>query len=187
VKLHPERILVQSGPGQRIISSGGASSWQDLVLFLVTRHVGAEEAIRLSKIFLYQWHREGQLPYACMIQNVAHDDPVIREHQVWIAEHYRRSNIVTVLVRKSGLPERTFARRFKAATGYAPIHYIQSLRVEEAKQMLECSELTVEQIGREVGYEDTAYFRRLFRRLTGMAPAGYRHKFRIPGQFRKAA
>jgi transcriptional regulator GlxA family with amidase domain len=187
VSLHPERILVQTGRGHRIVSGGGASSWQDLVLYLVTKRVGPEEAIRLSKIFLYQWHHEGQLPYACMVQNVVHDDPLIRDLQTWIAKNYHRNNLVAQLTRRSGLPERTFARRFKQATGYTPLAYIQALRIEEAKQLLETGDLAVDRVGREVGYEDTAYFRRLFVRLAGLTPAAYRRKFRIPRHVRQIA
>jgi transcriptional regulator GlxA family with amidase domain len=180
VRLSDKRVLVQTGPDQRIVCSGGASSWQDLALFLVAKHGSSEEALRLSKLFLYQWHREGQLPYACMMQNVDHDDQVISDQQVWIAQNYARSNLVAELVRRSKLPESTFSRRFKAATGYTPLAYIQTLRIEEAKQMLEASTDAVELIAAEVGYEDPAHFRRLFRRLTGMSPAGYRRKFRLP-------
>jgi transcriptional regulator GlxA family with amidase domain len=181
VRLSPKRVLVQTGPDQRIVCSGGASSWQDLVLFLVAKHGSPEEAMRLSKVFLYQWHREGQLPYACMMQNVTHDDRVIVDQQVWVAENYARPNLVAELVRRSNLPESTFSRRFKAATGYTPLAYIQTLRIEEAKQMLEATTMPVEQVAADVGYEDLAHFRRLFRRLTGMSPAGYRRKFRPPG------
>jgi len=180
VNLYPERILVQTGPGQRIVCSGGASSWQDLTLFLVARHVGPAEAMRLSKIFLYQWHRDGQLPYACMIKNVSHDDPLMREQQAWLAEHYDQPNLVRELVRRCGLPERSFNRRFKAATGYTPISYIQSLRIEEAKQILETSDRPVEEVGWMVGYDDPAHFRRLFKRLTGLSPADYRRKIGLP-------
>jgi transcriptional regulator GlxA family with amidase domain len=87
---------------------------------------------------------------------------------------------IAELVRKSGLPKRSFDRRFRAATGYSPLSYIQTLRVEEAKQMLETNTVAVEQIGQEVGYEDAASFRRLFRRLTGMTPREYRRNFQLP-------
>jgi transcriptional regulator GlxA family with amidase domain len=187
VSLHPERILVQTGRGQRIVSCGGASSWQDLVLYLVTKRVGPEEAIRLSKIFLYQWHRDGQLPYASMVQNVVHEDPAIQKQQAWIAENYHRPNLVAEVTRRSGLAERTFARRFRQATGYTPLAYIQALRIEEAKQLLETGDLAIEHVGREVGYEDTAYFRRLFVRLAGLTPAAYRRKFRLPRYIREIA
>lgn len=180
VTLHADRILVQTGSGQRIVCSGGASSWQDMVLYMIAKHVGAEEAIRLSKIFLYQWHKENQLAYACMIQNVGHEDAIVHDCQAWIAQNYDKPNVVGELVRRSGLPERSFNRRFKAATGYSPLAYVQAMRIEEAKQALETSDLGVDKIGREVGYEDSASFRRLFKRITGMTPAAYRRSFRVP-------
>ena len=90
-------------------------------------------------------------------------------------------------MRESGLPKRSFDRRFRAATGYSPLAYVQTLRIEEAKQLLETSTVAVEQIGREVGYEDAASFRRLFRRLTGMAPGDYRRKFQPPSIVAQAA
>jgi transcriptional regulator GlxA family with amidase domain len=184
VKLHMERVLVQTGAGHSVVCSGGASSWQDLALLLVAKHGGTEEAIRMSKLFLYQWHRDGQLPYASMIQNVDHGDAVIARCQDWIAQHYERADIVAQLVRQSGLPKRSFDRRFRAATGYSPLGYIQALRVEEAKQLLETSTVAADSVGRAVGYQDAASFRRLFRRLAGMPPGDYRKKFQPPGLVR---
>jgi transcriptional regulator GlxA family with amidase domain len=181
VKLHEDRILVQAGAGHSMVCSGGASSWQDLALLLVAKYGGTEEAIRMSKVFLYQWHRDGQLPYASMIQNVDHGDAAILKCQTWIAQNYDRPDIVSELVGQSGLPKRTFDRRFRAATGYSPLAYIQTLRIEEAKQLLETSTTAVEAVGRQVGYEDSASFRRLFRRLAGMPPGDYRRKFQMPG------
>lgn len=180
VALHEDRILVQSGAGHSMVCSGGASSWQDLALLIVAKYGGTEEAIRMSKLFLYQWHRDGQLPYASMIQNVDHGDAAILRCQTWIAQNYERPDIVAELVSQSGLPKRTFDRRFRAATGYSPLAYIQALRVEEAKQLLETSAMRAEAVGREVGYEDSASFRRLFRRLAGMPPGDYRRKFQVP-------
>jgi transcriptional regulator GlxA family with amidase domain len=166
--------------GHSIVCSGGASSWQDLALLLIARHAGTQEAIRISKLFLYQWHRDGQLPYASMIANVDHGDTTILNCQTWLAHNYERADIVAELVRQSGLPKRTFDRRFRAATGYSPLAYIQALRIEEAKQLLETGAATIEAVAREVGYEDLASFRRLFRRLAGMAPGDYRRKFQVP-------
>jgi transcriptional regulator GlxA family with amidase domain len=180
IKLHEDRVLVQSGPGHSIVCSGGASSWQDLALLLIAKHSGTEEAIRISKLFLYQWHRDGQLPFASMIQNVGHGDATIRECQTWLAQNYDRADVVAQLVKRSDLPKRTFDRRFKAATGYSPLAYVQTLRIEEAKQLLERGSAPVETVGREVGYEDAAAFRRLFRRQAGLPPGEYRRRFQIP-------
>jgi transcriptional regulator GlxA family with amidase domain len=180
VDLQENRILVHSGPGHSLVCSGGASSWQDLCLYMIARHGGMAEALRISKLFLYQWHSDGQQPYASMVANVGHEDAAIRPCQAWLAEHYDHPDAVREAVVRSGLPKRTFDRRFRAATGYAPLAYVQSIRIEEAKQLLETGEVPIEEIARQVGYEDTASFRRLFRRLVGMTPGDYRRKFKVP-------
>lgn len=180
VHLQENRILVHSGPGHSLVCSGGASSWQDLCLYMIAYHGGIEEALRISKIFLYQWHRDGQQPYASMVANVGHGDAAIQRCQTWLAEHYDVPDAAREAAARSGLPKRTFDRRFRAATGYAPLAYVQSLRIEESKQLLETCEAPVEEISRQVGYEDPASFRRLFRRLVGMTPGEYRRKFQVP-------
>jgi transcriptional regulator GlxA family with amidase domain len=68
------------------------------------------------------------------------------------------------MTKLSGLPERSFIRRFSKAAGMSPLDYVHSLRLEEAKQMLEIEDLSVEAIANEVGYEDASFFGRLFRR-----------------------
>lgn len=180
VRVHADRLLVPTGPGHRIVCCGGASSWQDLCLMLIARHVGADEAIRVAKIFLYQWHQEGQSAYASLLCGVRHEDGVIDRLQTWLADNYHRHDVVFTLTALSNLPKRTLDRRFRRATGYAPLAYVQALRIEEAKQMLETSDASIEAISLDVGYEDVPHFRRLFRRLTGMRPSDYRKKFRVP-------
>ena len=108
----------------------------------------------------------------------AEGDAVIADCQEWIAENYAVESPVQAMAERSGLNPRTFTRRFKASTGYQPIEYVQALRVEEAKQMLETSEQGVDEIAALVGYEDTTSFRRLFKRKAGLTPAAYRRKFR---------
>ena len=81
------------------------------------------------------------------------------------------------MTKLSGLPERTFIRRFIKATGLSPLEYVHALRLEEAKQMLETEDEPVEAIALEVGYEDASFFNRLFRRKVGLTPAQYRRRF----------
>jgi transcriptional regulator GlxA family with amidase domain len=140
-----------------------------------------------SFAFLHQWHRDGQLPYASMIANVKHGDAVILRCQTWLGENYERPDVIAAVVSYSGLPKRTFDRRFRAATGYAPLAYVQALRIEEAKHLLETGSMPVDAIAAEVGYEDTASFRRLFQRIAGVPPGGYRRKFQLPDIVTKAA
>lgn len=77
-------------------------------------------------------------------------------------------------------PGRTFKRRFKRATGYSPIAYVQHLRVEEAKRRLERTSEPIDKISWSVGYEDPAFFRRLFKRTTRITPGAYRRRFQLP-------
>jgi transcriptional regulator GlxA family with amidase domain len=81
------------------------------------------------------------------------------------------------MVARSGLSARTFARRFQKATGLAPLAYVQNLRIERAKQLLEGSEAPVDDISAEVGYEDASFFRRVFKRTVGLRPVDYRRRF----------
>jgi transcriptional regulator GlxA family with amidase domain len=178
VRLAVERVLVPAGPDHRIVTCGGPSSWEDLSLYLIARFRGQAEAVRTAKIFLFGDRSEGQLPYAAMVRPRQHLDRIVADNQVWIAQNYDTANPVSKMVERSGLPDRTFKRRFRAATGYTPVAYVQALRIEEAKQMLESTAESTEEIARQVGYEDTAFFGRLFKRRTGMTPARYRQRYR---------
>jgi transcriptional regulator GlxA family with amidase domain len=78
------------------------------------------------------------------------------------------------------LTPRSLERRFRQATGRSPIDYVQRLRVEEAKRRLERSDVPIDEISWNIGYENAAFFRRLFKRLTRLNPSEYRHRFRMP-------
>lgn len=178
VELHAERIVIPAGDDRRIVTCGGSSSWEDLALYLIGHFWGQEEAVRTAKIFLFGDRSEGQLPYAAMKRAANHEDALIADCQAWVAMHYADPMPVARMVEHSGLPERTFKRRFKRATGFAPLDYVQALRVEEAKQILETTDDPVDAIAPQVGYEDPTSFRRLFKRMTGITPYRYRQRFR---------
>ena len=181
VDLRIREVMVPDGPDGRIVTSGGAASWEDLVLHLIARFCGDMEARRMAKSFLMGDRSDGQLPYAAMVRPRAHDDPAIADCQQWIADHYAAPNPVSRMVVRAGLPERSFKRRFRRATGFTPVAYVQTLRMEEAKQLLETTDGSTEQVGAAVGYEDPAFFRRLFKRHTGITPARYRQRFQGGG------
>ena len=183
VRVHPARALVASGDGQRIITAGGGTSWQDLALFLVARFFGLEEAMQVAKVYLMDWHRHGQLPFSALARSRQTEDQSIATIQEWIAEHYREAAPVAAMATRSGLAERSFKRRFTKSTGMSPMEYVHTLRLEEAKQVLETTGIPVEAVANEVGYEDASFFRRLFRRKVGLTPVEYRRRF---GSFREA-
>jgi transcriptional regulator GlxA family with amidase domain len=181
VKLQENAILCLSGERDRIVTAGAVASWQELALHLITRLCGPKEALRTTKIFLLSDHSGGQLPFAVVTPRIQQTDAVIGDCQVWIAENYASSNPVAGMTARAGLNPRTFARRFRSATETQPMDYVHAIRIEEAKQLLESSDISVEEIGQAVGYEDPTSFRRLFKRKGGLTPAAYRRKFTVLG------
>ena len=177
VKIDLRQSLVLSGEAQRIITAGGGSSWQDLALYLIARYVGLTEAMEVAKVYMLQWHDLGQQPFASLLSFRQTSDAVINKCQDWVARNYQTQSPVAAMIGLAGLPERSFMRRFANATGMTPLDYVHALRLEEAKQMLETGDLPVEAIANEVGYEDTSFFGRLFRRKVGLTPAQYRLRF----------
>jgi transcriptional regulator GlxA family with amidase domain len=105
------------------------------------------------------------------------EDAVIARCQSWLADHYAEPSPVAAMIAMSGLAERSFNRRFVQATGTTPLQYVHAVRIEEAKQLLETSDLAIEAIANEVGYEDSSFFGRLFSRNVGVTPAQYRRRF----------
>lgn len=180
VEVHPDRVLVVAGERQELVTSGASMTWHDLVLYLIARFAGATEAQAVARQFALQWHQDGLAPYIVFEGRGDHGDAAVKAAQDWIAGHFSVANPMEEMVRRSGLAERTFKRRFTAATGLSPIAYVQRLRIEDAKRRLERTEAPVDEIGWQVGYEDPAFFRRLFKRLAGVAPGAYRRRFRIP-------
>lgn len=180
VPISPEKTLVVAGERGQFVSSGASMSWHDLALYLIASHVGPTAAQTVAKFFALQWHRDGLAPYMVFEGRSDHGDAAIRDAQAWLAKHFSVADPVEEMIRRSGLAERTFNRRFSAATGHAPLAYVQQLRIADAKRRLERTDDSVEEIGWRVGYEDPAFFRRLFKRLTGVTPGHYRRQFQIP-------
>jgi transcriptional regulator GlxA family with amidase domain len=180
VVLRLDEALVISGEGGRLVTSGAASAWHDLALYLIARHVGPATAQAMARFHLLQWHRGGQSAFQVFDPGTDHGDAVVLAAQRWIADNFAVAAPVAEMVRRSGLSSRTFKRRFRAATGETTISYVQRIRIERAKRALETGGAPIEKISWAVGYEDAASFRRLFKRLTGLTPGEYRRRFQLP-------
>jgi transcriptional regulator GlxA family with amidase domain len=177
VRFRPEPNLVFADATGRIVTAGGTTSWHDLAIHIISRYSSPGEALRIAKVYLLKWHGEGQLPYAALVRRNPHADSVVRSCEQWLGEHYRETGAIKKIVELASIPERTLKRRFKAATGNTLIEYLQNLRVEAAKQLLESGQLPVDEISVAVSYEDPSFFRRLFKRRTGLTPSQYRRMF----------
>ncbi len=180
VSIHPEQVLVVAGQRNELITSGASMTWHDLVLYLIARHAGATAAQTVARYFALQWHQDGLAPYMVFEGRRDHGDRAIQTAQDWLSSHFSVANSLEEMVKRAGLTERTFKRRFTQATGMSPIAYVQRLRIEEAKRRLERTEASVDEISWQVGYEEPAFFRRLFKRVTGLAPGSYRRRFQVP-------
>ncbi|WP_366554469.1 GlxA family transcriptional regulator [Aquibaculum sediminis] len=181
IELRLDEVLITAGEREEFAMSGGAASWQDLVLYLIGRFVSPVAAQAVAKFELLERHAEGQAPYLPFLPNTQHGDGMVRRQQDWLDRNFAVARPVAEMTRRSGLSARAFERRFKRATGFGPIAYVHELRVAEAKQKLERTEISIDQISWEVGYEDAAAFRRLFKRIARVTPSTYRRKFAPAG------
>ncbi len=177
VRFRPEKVLELAHEQERIITSGGVTSWQDLALHLIARLCGSARAAETAKVFLLDCHPDGQLPYSAMTRIMHGDDAAIVRAVSWFDGNYAVPHPVSAMASEAGLLPRTFARRFIAATGRRPIEHVHAVRMETARLILEQGAAGIDQVGYEVGYEDPTFFRRLFRRTTGLTPAAYRRKY----------
>ena len=181
VKFEPEPNLCFADTSGRIVTAGGTSSWHDLAIHIISRHCSTGEALRIAKVYLLKWHSEGQLPFEALVRHVPHADAMVRKCENWLGEHFQEAEPVARVVDHAGAPERTLKRRFKAATGTTLMDYVQNLRIEEAKRLLETGTTPFDDIAAEVGYENPGFFRRLFKRRTGLTPSDYRRMFQSYG------
>jgi len=161
---------------ERVYCGGGVHAALDLALYLVDRLVGREIALECSKSLLIDMPRPCQAGFAVLPMGQEHDDASIHRAEEWIHRHCREEFRFEGLARELGMSPRNFIRRFKHATGLAPMDYLQRLRVTAAKRLLEDGETRVADVSSQVGYEDGAFFRALFKRHTGLAPSEYRRQ-----------
>ena len=107
------------------------------MLYLIGRDVGPVAAQAVSKFFALQRHVDGLAPFIVFDPPREHGDAVVAAAQAWLDTNAAVVTPVREMIRQSGLSERGFSRRFQAATGHAPLDYVQRLRVEQAKRRLE--------------------------------------------------
>ncbi len=174
VRWRPDLFITEDS---RVLCSGGVYASIDLSLYLVEKLCGHETAMQCAKALLLPMPRTHQSGYAVLPVSRPHGDERIRAAETLLQANFHKAVTTQALADHAGLAERTFVRRFKAATGRPPAGYLQALRIEAAKTMLERDAKPIQSISADVGYDDVAFFRSLFKRSLGMTPAEYRAHF----------
>ena len=160
-----------------IYTSGGTYSYLNLLLHIIEKHLGREMSLLTSKMFEIDIERKSQNQFAIFLGQKKHGDTEVLAAQEYIEKNTETKPSVDDLCERVGLSRRTFERRFKKSTGNSIVEYIQRVKVERAKKLLELGRKTINEIVYEVGYTDINAFRGVFRKYVGMSPLDYRHKF----------
>lgn len=162
-----------------VICSGAMTSYLNLALQLVERFAGAAFAAAVGKLMLIDSKRISQASYRSLTVQAQqpHGDPLVTKAQTMLEKRLKIGIRLGDLAESLAVSERTLSRRFQQALGQTPIAYLQTLRIDYAKRLLETSRLSVEAVGEKVGYGDLSTFRRLFKRETGLTPKDFQKRF----------
>ncbi|MBN1957290.1 MAG: helix-turn-helix domain-containing protein [Desulfuromonadales bacterium] len=174
VDLQVDRLVIDD---DQCLTAAGTSAHTDLALHLVEKFGTKALADACAQMMLIDRSRRDQAPFVRFRGSREHIDDAVLKVQQWLDRYYREKITVRVMAKRSGLNERTFLRRFRRATGEAPLEYLQRIRIEKAKQLLATTDESLETITRAVGYVDISSFRRLFRQIVGLSPTVYRQRF----------
>ncbi|MFG3163694.1 GlxA family transcriptional regulator [Streptomyces sp. NPDC048232] len=176
VQVDPDPIYVRDG---HVATSAGVTSGIDLALALVEEDLGRDTALTIARhlvVFLRRPGNQAQFS-AQLAAQTARREP-LRELQQWITEHPGADLGVETLAARAGLSPRHFARAFRAETGTTPGRYVDRIRLEHARRLLEDTGDGVEQVSRASGYGTPEAMRRAFAKALGTSPAEYRRRFR---------
>jgi len=176
LQLLPHELLVED---DAFISSAGVTSYFDLALWLVGRHAGSDLRQLTARMLVHDSRRESQAPYAAAAAAASEGEgPVVMERaRRWLARRLDQDWTVQALARHCRTSERTLLRRFKEVAGVGPAQYVQQLRVERAKSLLETTLLSLEDIAQRCGYQDASTLHKVFKQWARLTPREYRARF----------
>lgn len=164
----------QSG---NIFCAAGGSAFYDLGLLLIERYCGREISTQVAKTQIIDSKRGNQNSYTNVTLHKPHSDQLVQQVQEFIEENFRQAIQVSHLAAMVNITPRTLNRRFQSCVAMRPIEYIQAVRIEQAKRLLELGDVTIKSLAEQVGYDDISSFTRLFKRATELTPKEYQDKF----------
>jgi len=175
VQLQRQHLLTQS---RGIYCAASVNSGADMVIHFIGKTWGRNMALQVEQ----QFSPEVRNPFENRVyspeDSLANTDEEIVMAQAWMQQYLREPFSLKRLADRAGLSERQFTRRFKQATGQTPLYYFQTIRCQAARELLQQSNLTVSDVAQAVGFSDSSYFIRVFRRLSGQSPGEFRDKVR---------
>lgn len=174
VHLVTDKIITEEGG---IYTSGGATSYWNLLLYLVEKYTNRETAILAAKYFAIDIERHSQSQFIMFNGQNEHADEEIKKAQKFIENNFQRRITIDELSTKFALSRRSLERRFKRATNNTVSEYIQRVKIEAAKKRLETGGKNITEVMFDVGYSDTKAFRGIFKKITGMTPLDYRNRY----------
>jgi transcriptional regulator GlxA family with amidase domain len=177
VDIDPDPVWVRDGD---VWTSAGVTAGIDLALALVEDDLGAGVALAIARqlvVFLKRPGGQSQFSGALSAQQATR--PALRDLQGWIAGHLGDDLSVAALAARAGFSERSFARAFRTEIGQTPAAYVETLRVERARALLEDGAESLEAVARATGISSPEILRRAFHRRVGVSPAAYRERFRL--------
>ena len=177
VEVDSDPVYVRDGD---VWTSAGVTAGIDLALALVEEDLGPEVALAVARMLVVFFKRPGgQSQFSGALSAQQATRPALRELQAWIADHLDEDLSIAALAARANLSERSFARAFRAEVGQTPAAYVETLRVERARALLEDGAESLDAVARAGGFTSTEVLRRAFHRRVGVSPAAYRERFRL--------
>ena len=155
-----------------------------LGLYVVNRWLGPQIMSDTARQLLVDPAGREQRNYCSFRPVLSHGDAPILRVQHWLEQQAHETLSVADMADMADaahLLGRTFLRRFKAATGLAPSDYLQHVRIEKARGLLERTRLPVGEVAWRTGYQDVSAFSRMFGATIGLTPGNYRRRFHVGG------
>ncbi len=174
VDLQENQFVTQSG---NIFCAAGGSAFYDLALLLIERYCGREMSTQVAKTQIIDSKRGSQNSYTNVTLHKPHSDVLVKQVQEFIENNFEQSIQVSDLATMVNVTSRTLNRRFQSCVAMRPIEYIQAVRIEQAKRLLESGKVSIKSLAYQVGYNDISSFTRLFKRATELTPKEYQDKF----------
>ena len=177
VQVEPDSVFICDG---NVWTSAGVTAGMDLALALVEEDLGPEVALAVARLLVVFLKRPGgQSQFSATLAAQQAAIPAMRELQAWIAGNLTEDLSVPALASRVNLSERSFARAFRREIGQTPAAYVEALRVEHARALLEAGAPSLEAVAQASGLAGAEVLRRAFHRQVGVGPAAYRERFHL--------